>query len=141
MHTLLLLADAIFLVHALLAAFIVLGLLAIWIGCGLGWALVRNPWLRLAHLAAMALVTAESLLGIFCPLTRRENLLRQAAGTPGRYTSSFVAFWAEHIFYWDLPEETFSALYLLLLAAIAATWWLAPPRAWRPEGKEGPGGG
>ena len=46
-------ADALLVVHFLLAAFIVGGLVLVWIGAARGWPWVRNPWFRYAHLAAI----------------------------------------------------------------------------------------
>ncbi len=39
-------ADIVLVLHFCIAAFITLGLLAIWLGAALGWRWVRNPWLR-----------------------------------------------------------------------------------------------
>jgi hypothetical protein len=127
-RALILLADALLALHALLAAFIVLGLPVVWLGALAGWAFVRRRGWRLAHLGALAVIAAQALLGRICPLTIWEDALRRAAGTPGRYGSSFAAFWAERVFYWDLPSWVFTLLYLALLAAVAATWVLVPPR-------------
>lgn len=121
------LADALLALHMLLAAFIVLGLPVIWAGALAGRGFVRRRDWRLVHLGAMAVVAAEALLGLACPLTTWEDALRRAAGAPGRHASSFAAFWAERVLYWDLPPRAFTLLYLLLLAAILLTWRLVPP--------------
>jgi hypothetical protein len=55
-------ADVLLAVHFLIAAFIVAGLPAVWLGAALGWRWVRNPWFRYAHLGAIVLVAAEGLL-------------------------------------------------------------------------------
>ena len=125
--TLLILADVVLVLHALLAAFIVVGLLTVWVGALAGWGFVRRRAWRLAHLGAMAVVAAEAVLGLACPLTTWEDALRRAAGTPGRYTSPFTAFWAERIVYWDLPQEVFTVLDLALLAVMVLAWRLVPP--------------
>ena len=39
-------ADVVLLVHFAIVVFIVGGLAAVWIGAALGWAWIRNPWLR-----------------------------------------------------------------------------------------------
>jgi hypothetical protein len=64
-----LLADAVLIVHFLFVLFVVGGLLAIWAGALIGWVWVRNLRFRVAHLAAILFVMAESLVGIACPLT------------------------------------------------------------------------
>src|SRR5258705_497530 len=45
-----LLADALLVVHFLIAGFIVGGLILVWIGALAGWAWVRNRWFRYLHL-------------------------------------------------------------------------------------------
>src|SRR6185436_10427005 len=69
-------ADVLLVVHFLIAAFIVLGLAAVWLGAALGWRWVRNPWFRYLHLSAIAFVAAEAVLGVMCPLTVWEDMLR-----------------------------------------------------------------
>jgi hypothetical protein len=43
------------------------------IGIAMRWEWVRAFWFRVAHLGAIALVYAESLMGAACPLTTREG--------------------------------------------------------------------
>lgn len=132
-RALLFLADAVFVLHVLVALAITGGLAAVWLGRALGWRWVRILWLRAAHLGLMAVVALEAVLGLACPLTGLEDALRRAAGTPGRYTTAWLEFWARRVFYWDLPGWVFVAAYLAFLAAILATWRLVPPRPWRRD--------
>ena len=53
-------ADALLLIHVLFVAFVVFGLLLILIGKPLRWAWVRNPYFRVAHLAAIGVVVLQS---------------------------------------------------------------------------------
>ena len=69
-------ADFLLVLHFLIAAFIAGGLPLTWLGAALGWRWVRNPWFRYAHLGAIGFVAAEGLLGIACPLTVWEDMLR-----------------------------------------------------------------
>ena len=62
-----LLADALVVAHFAYMAFVVGGLLAIFLGGFRGWAWVRNLWLRLAHLGAIVVVALEACFGILCP--------------------------------------------------------------------------
>ena len=71
-----LLADVLLLLHASFVAFVVLGWVAICIGKLRGWAWVRHPWFRGAHLIAIAIVVLLSWLGALCPLTALEMELR-----------------------------------------------------------------
>lgn len=117
-----LVADALLLLHFAIVAFIVGGLIVIWIGGARGWTWVRNLWLRLAHLAAIAFVAAEALLGYACPLTIWEDLLRG-----GIRPESFVARWVYRALYYNAPEWVFTAAYSLWAAATVVTLFLIPP--------------
>ena len=117
------LADAILIAHFLFVLFVVGGLPAIWIGAALGWTWVRNRRFRVAHLAAILFVTAESLVGIACPLTVWEDLLRQAE--PGQ--GSFMQRWIGRLLYYSLPEWAFTVAYALFALLVLATYlWVRP---------------
>ncbi|MGQ0655688.1 MAG: DUF2784 family protein [Betaproteobacteria bacterium] len=116
-------ADAILVVHFLIAGFIVGALVLVWVGAALGWAWVRNPVFRYAHLAAIAFVAAEALLGIACPLTVWEDMLRG-----GVRTDSFVGRWVRGALYYQAPEWVFTLLYVAWTAATLVTLRLVPPR-------------
>ena len=116
-------ADALLVVHFLIAAFIVGGLLAVWIGAALGWRWVRNPWFRYAHLGAIAFVAAEGVLGVMCPLTVWEDMLRG-----GVQAESFVGRWVRHLRYYRAPEWVFTAAYVAWTLATLLTLWRVPPR-------------
>jgi hypothetical protein len=123
-------ADTILVVHFLIAAFIVVGLVAVWLGAALGWPWVRNPWFRYLHLAAIGFVAAEALLGIACPLTVWEDLLRGGRTMPGG-AESFVARWVRALLFYRAPEWVFTAAYVVWTLATLATLRLVPPRASR----------
>jgi hypothetical protein len=118
-----LLADGLLVVHFAIAAFIVGGLVLVWIGAPLGWRWVRNPWFRYLHLAAIVFVAAEALLGMACPLTVWEDLLRG-----GTRSESFVGRWVQRLLFYQAPEPVFTAIYLGWAAASAVTLALVPPR-------------
>jgi hypothetical protein len=121
------LANLVVAIHAAYVAFVVLGLAAIIIGGALGWRWVRDFRLRIAHLAAIALVLAESLVGVACPLTTLENSLRARAGQPG-YAATFIGYWLDRIIFYHAPGWVFVALYSAITAAVVLTFWLVPPR-------------
>ena len=56
----LLLADAVLVIHVGIAAFVVAGLLLVIAGNLSHWGWVNNAWFRVAHLAAIGIVVAES---------------------------------------------------------------------------------
>ena len=119
--TLLYLADVVLVLHTALALFLTFGLVAIWLGGWLGWAFVRNRRFRLIHLAGLAVVALESVLGIACPLTDIESALRGAANSAG-YRGGFIAHWLGRILYYDFDERVFAALYLAALGLTLLAW-------------------
>jgi len=116
-------ADIVLVLHFCIAAFIALGLVAVWIGAAAGWRWVRNPWFRYLHVAAVVFVAAESLLGMACPLTVWEDLLRG-----GVASESFVGRWVRQLLYYQAPEWVFTAAYVAWTAATLFTLRLVPPR-------------
>jgi polyferredoxin len=116
-------ADLLLAFHFVIAAFIAAGLPVVWAGGALGWGWVRNPWFRYAHLAAIAFVAAEALLGIACPLTVWEDLLRG-----NLRAESFVGRWVRRLLYYEAPPWAFTAAYLAWAAATLITLKIVPPR-------------
>jgi hypothetical protein len=121
------LADMVLVVHALIIAFVVVGLALILVGAVQHWHWIRNGWFRLAHVAAIAIVVVQSWFGAICPLTAWESRLREAAGDGG-YTRSFIAHWLHEILFYDIPPEVFTMLYTAFGIAVLLAWRLVPPR-------------
>jgi hypothetical protein len=117
------LADAILVVHAAFVLFVVGGLVATWIGLALGLPFARNPWFRNLHLAAIAFVVLESLLGMMCPLTVWEYQLRGEQSEAG-----FIQRWVHALLFWSWPAWVFTAIYVAFGLLVALTWWRFPPR-------------
>jgi len=115
-------ADAILVVHALFVLFVVGGFVLILAGAR-RWGWVRNRTFRIFHLAAIAFVTAEALLGVTCPLTVWEDALR-GVGTE----RSFIGRWVTRFLYYDFPEWVFASAYCAFTLAVVGAWWLVPPR-------------
>ena len=118
------LADTVFLLHALIVTFITGGLLVILIGGPLGWAWVRHCGFRSAHLSLLGLVTVEAIFGMTCPLTLLEDWLRGVATE-----QSFVQRWVTALIYWSAPLWVFAVLYSVILATVVVAWFVWPPRA------------
>ena len=127
-------ADAVVLAHAAYVAFVVFGFIAILIGAAVGARWARNFWFRILHLAAIALVLAEALLGIICPLTWLENILRERAGQAG-YPADFIRYWVHRLIFFAWPSWVFVALYAGFTIAVAAAFWLVPPQSPRRQRK------
>ena len=109
------------------AGFIVFGLLLVLLGAWRNWTWIRNPWFRYAHLLAIAIVVAESWLGVVCPLTTWEMSLREAAGQ-ATYSGSFIAHWLHTLLYYEAPAWVFTSLYLGFGLLVAFSWWYVRPR-------------
>src|SRR4051794_26174462 len=122
-------ADLVVTFHFSYIAFVVLGMLAILVGVWLGWGWVRNPWFRVAHLVAIAIVALQALAGVVCPLTTLENSLRLRAGQ-ATYPGAFIGYWAHRLAFYEAPPWAFTLCYALFGLAVLGTFVLAPPR-WR----------
>jgi len=120
-------ADAMLGLHALLVAFIVLGLGIVIVGKLRGWAWVHNFCFRAVHLGAIGVVTLQAWLGAICPLTLWEMQLRERAGD-ATYSGAFIAHWIERLLYYRAPEWIFVMAYTLFAMLVAASWFWVPPR-------------
>lgn len=119
-------ADALLFVHALFVAFVVFGLALIFVGGALRWAWVRNPWFRVAHLAAIGIVVLQAWAGMICPLTIWEMTLRERAGDI-TYAGSFIAHWLDAILYYQAPVWVFTVIYTVFATIVVASWiWIRP---------------
>lgn len=121
-----LLADALLCLHLGIAAFIVLGQLAIVVGGFFGNRAVRNFSFRLTHVLLILFVAGETLLGKRCPLTHLEQYLRLRAGQTG-YSESFTQHWLAPLLYIDAPPWFFAALHGIAALVVVGSWWLVPP--------------
>ena len=122
------LADLTLVIHAAFVAFVVAGLVVIWLGRYRGWAFVRDFWFRATHLAAIGVVAAESLGGFVCPLTTWEDQLRLLAGGQQRYTGSFIQHWLHRLIFFDFDQGVFRVAYITFFLAVVLSFWLIPPR-------------
>lgn len=120
-------ADLTLFVHVLFVAFIVFGLLSIFVGRLFSWRWVRNLWFRIVHVAAIVVVVLQSWAGMVCPLTTLEMWLRSKAGDTV-YAGTFIAYWLESILYYRAPPWVFAVAYTLFAALVIASWFWVPPR-------------
>ena len=120
-------ADAVLLLHVLFVAFVVLGLVLIFIGKAWRWSWVRNPWFRISHLITIAIIVVQSWLGVICPLTTLEMALRSKAGETA-YAGSFIAHWIERLLYYQAPWWVFVVCYTAFGALVVASWFWVSPR-------------
>ena len=124
---LLFLADAILIVHLLFVCFVVLGLLAVFLGALLKWQWVRSRLFRILHLLAIGVVVVQSWLGVLCPLTIWEMALREAAGSAA-YSGSFIQHWLHSLLYFSAPDWVFITLYTGFGCLVLASWFMVPPK-------------
>lgn len=127
------LADAVVIIHAAYAAFVVLGLAAILVGAAMRWRWTRSFAFRIAHLAAIALVCLESIVGVMCPLTSIEDSIR-ARGGAASYPGDFVAYWAHRMIFYNFPPWIFTTAYISFAILVAITFIAIPPR-WPSRGR------
>ena len=124
---LLLLADAILILHVLFVTFVVLGLFAVYVGYFLNWQWVRNRIFRIVHLCAIGYVVVQAWLGVVCPLTTWEMALRAKAGA-GTYSGSFIQHWLHSLLYFTLPAWVFVVVYTLFGSLVLVSWLVVKPR-------------
>jgi hypothetical protein len=122
------LADAVLFAHVLIVLFVVLGLLATWIGAVRNWAFVRDPWFRGTHLLAIVIIVLQAWGGALCPLTVWEHTLRTAAGEAG-YDMGFIAHWTRELLFYEAPPWLFAVAYTVFAVLVAFAWWRCPPRS------------
>ncbi len=115
------LAAAILALHVAIIAFNVAGLLVIPLGAALGWRLVRVAWLRLLHLALLAIVAGQALAGRACILTIWQN---DAAGAPP--AQPLIMGWINRLVYWNLPFWVFIVIYSAIFLYVLAMSFLVP---------------
>lgn len=120
------LADLVLVSHALFVGFVVIGFALILAGLAMGWAWVRRPVFRYAHLAAIGVVVIQAWFGIECPLTTLESALRARTGEAG-YGTSFIQDWLYRLLFYQAENWVFTVLYTAFGAAVALVWWFAPP--------------
>jgi hypothetical protein len=131
------LADVVLIIHFAYVTFVVMGMAAIVAGIALRWQWVRNFWFRAIHFLMIAVVVAESLCGILCPLTEWEDHLRKLAGEANE-SGSFIGRWIDKLLFVDAPPAVLVTCYCVFGAAVLLMLIFAPPR-W-PGRTEGAGG-
>jgi hypothetical protein len=81
-------ADLVLIVHLAFVLFVALG----------GFLVLRRPRLMWLHLPAVVWGALIEFLGVFCPLTPLETLLRELGGQTG-YEGDFIAHYITDVLY------------------------------------------
>ena len=129
-------ADAMLLLHVLFVAFVVIGLVLIFVGKLCRWSWVRSPLFRVMHLLAIGVVVVQAWFGVICPLTTFEMSLRARAGD-AQYTGSFISHWLETILYYQAPTWVFAACYTAFGAVVVGSWFWVSPRPFTERTRHG----
>jgi hypothetical protein len=132
------LADLLVTFHAAYVGYVVIGELLILLGLALRWQWVRNPWFRMTHLAAIAIVGLEAVFKMDCPLTVWERNCRSLAGQQASELSFIGRLFNDLLFY-PIPEDhwIFPTLHIGFAIVVLVTFVLAPPR-WRHSTSHAP---
>ena len=116
-------AEIILIIHFIIFLFICLGFILIPIGYSLDWNWIKNRIIRLIHISLMGFVTIETIIGVICPLTSIEFLLRD-----GSKVDSNLTLIIHKIMYWNLPNHYFIVLYIICLTYLVVLWILFKPK-------------
>jgi hypothetical protein len=73
------------------------------------------------------LVCLESIVGVICPLTSLENLMRARDGTT-RYPTDFIAYWVHRMIFYNFPPWIFTTAYISFAILVAITFVAIPPQ-------------
>lgn len=101
-----LLADVVVTFHLGLVLLVPLTLLLVVVGLPLGWKWTRNFWVRLLQLLVIEVVAGQAVVGIECPLTTLERVLRGGAGFLHELDdASAVGRFCNEVLYYDPPPQ------------------------------------
>jgi len=136
-HRALALAQIVLTIHALVALFVVFGMIAIPLGARLGWPFVNSIRWRRVHLGVVILIAFQKVLGQTCFLSVWEFDLLDRAGIAAEHMPAAQAL-LSHVMHWDMPLWFFTALYLAVLAYTLLMWYIVTPSrlrrdVWSPD--------
>jgi hypothetical protein len=137
-----LLSDLILILHTGFIAFVLFGLVVVWLGIALRWQWVRNFYFRAAHLLAIGYVVAQAWLGVACPLTIWENDLRVRGGQSAYGEGGFIAHWLHRLIFFNAEPWVFTTCYTVFGLLVVGTLVFGPPRlpAWLGRRRHGSAG-
>ncbi len=122
-----LLAGLVLGVHVGVILFNLFGLIAVPLGAWRGCGFVRVFWWRALHLAALAFVALQAVLGRACFLTLWQDSLVQNGGEAGSGVP-LIQRWVSWAIFWPLPVWFFAVLYVAVWIYAIVLWRLVPPR-------------
>ena len=120
-------ANLVAVVHIAYFLFIVGGMVAIVASLRRHMPWVRNPWFRIAHIAAIYIVLFEEVTGFPCPLNVLQWAIREPA-TGSRESSSGVGGLLDYLLYHSISPLALDIVYWSFGALVLVMLWLVPPR-------------
>jgi len=129
-------ADAVLIAHVCIVLFVVIGLVLIVAGNLRRWRWVNAWWFRMAHLAVIAVVVAETWFDVACPLTTLEMWLR-SRGQVATYSQGFIEHWLQRLLFYDAPSWVFTLSYTVFALLVIAVWLRYPPTRARKTQRSG----
>ena len=134
-----LLADVVVGLHLGYVAYVLLGQVFIVVAGTLKLQCGRNPWFRWTHIAAIAIVAYEAVMGIRCPLSTWEEQLREMGGQAAALDGeTFMGRVLHNLLFVDQyftggrpPEGFFTTAYIAVFLIVVQAFLLYPPRGFR----------
>ena len=120
-------ANLVAVVHIAYFLFIVGGMVAIVASLRRPVPWVRNPWFRIAHIAAIYIVLFEELTGFPCPLNILQWTFRGPANGVNESTSG-VGGLLDYLLYHVISPLALDIMYWSFGALAILMIWLVPPR-------------
>jgi hypothetical protein len=117
-------ALAVLALHLLVIAFNLFGLVVVPLGAWRHWGFVKIFWWRALHLASLAVVALQAVLGRACFLTLWQHALERDDGG----ARPLLAGWISRLIFWPLPLWVFAVIYVAVWLYALALWWWVPPR-------------
>ena len=121
-------ADIVAFAHLIFVAFAIGGQLAILLGIVFRWSWARNFTFRILHVLSVIFVAFEAAIGMVCPLTLWEYILRERAGEFTNRNVTFIERLVNALLYYDLPAWVFKVSHLVFGALVLFTFIVYPPR-------------
>jgi len=133
------LADVVVGLHLAYVSYVLLGQVFIVAAGTLKWQCGRNPWFRWTHVAAIAIVAYEAVMGIRCPLSHWEEQLRVLGGAAAAADGeTFMGRILHNLLFVDQyfidgrpPAGFFTTAYLAVFLIVVQAFLLYPPRGFR----------
>ena len=120
-------ANVIAVAHLAYFGFIVGGMVAVVLAVRQDVSWVRNPWFRIAHVAAIYVVLVEEATGLPCPLNVLQWGAREAA-IGSTQASTGVGGLLDYLLYHTVSPLALDVMYWSFGVLVVALLWAVPPR-------------